>query len=299
MRLLAKALYGPISKSQSLTRGFLMAAGAVLRATGPFPLKGNVINSLTSYAWPKVQLPARLVHVGGGISIDLVPHVGEFDFLALFTRDLGYETELFEALKNMAPEFEAIVEIGANVGVFTSFFARVRRNEAVPVFAFEPAAEAHRRLVLNARAPNVHAIPAAVADQAGLLEFFEPEGHLTNGSLLPEFAGHFSREVRRNLVPSVDGAAVADLVRGYGRVLLKVDVEGAEARVIRSLEPLLRQKRPTIVIEVLSAFQTELNALPVLQEVYEFWHVTKRGLVRRDTLVAAEDARDYILVPRQ
>jgi FkbM family methyltransferase len=296
MRVLARAIYAPIASSRTLSRWFLIAAGGLLRSTGAFPLKGNVINSLTSYAWPQVQLPARAVHVGGGVTVDLVPHVGEFDFLALFTRDLGYEVELFEALAQRVPQFDAIVEIGANVGVFTAFFACARRDASVPIFAFEPSAEAHRRLVVNARGAGVHAIPAAVSDRAGLLEFFEPEGHLTNGSLLQDFAAHFSSTLRHALVPSVDG--VAHLVGSHQRVLVKIDVEGAEAQVLRALEPFLRQKRPTLVIEVLSAFQAELNALPVLRDLYEFWHVTKHGLVLRDSLEATDDARDYILLPR-
>jgi FkbM family methyltransferase len=297
MRTLARLLYGPIARSRVLTRLFLIAAGGLLRSAGDFRLKGNVINSLTSFPWPQVDLPKREVHVGAGVTIELHPHVGEFDFLALFSRDLGYEIELFEALAERAPEFDAIVEIGANVGVFTAFFARVRRDASVPVFAFEPSAEAHGRLAQNARAPGVHTIPAAVADRAGLLEFFEPEGHLTNGSLLADFAGHFSARVKRNLVPSLDGAAVAHLVSQHERVLLKIDVEGAEARVLRSLEPLIRSKRPVLVLEVLPEFEQELNALQLLQELYAFWHVTKHGLQRREALIASTDARDYILVP--
>lgn len=298
LRVLARALYAPVSKSRRLTRWFLVATGALLRATGPFPLKSNLINSLSSFAWPQVELPRRSVRVCGDVAIDLVPHVGEFDFRALLAPDLGYELELFDALRPRVREFDAIVEIGANVGVFTAFFAKTRANDSVPIFAFEPSREAYRRLLANLRGPNVQAIPAAVADTCGLLPFHEPEGHLTNGSLLPAFAGHFSSRVATSVVPSVDGQAVSDLVGRYARILLKVDVEGAESRVITALEHLIAGKRPTLVLEVLREFEEELNSLAVLKAHYEFHQVTRQGLQRRDALVASDEGRDFLLLPR-
>jgi len=58
------------------------------------------------------------VVVGARTKIRLVPHLGEFDEAALWSRRLGYEDAAFLWLEsNTADRYDIIVEIGANVGV--------------------------------------------------------------------------------------------------------------------------------------------------------------------------------------
>lgn len=299
LRALARGVYRLIASTRLLTRWFLVLLGAVLRATPMFPLKGNILNSVRSYPWPDVELPARMVNLCRGVQVKMIPHVGEFDFHALLSRDLSYETEVFEHLLSRIAAFDAIVEVGANVGVYTLFFAKTRNNPAVPIYAFEPSQKAFMRLLKNIDGePAIHPLPVAVAQQAGVLEFHEPRGHLTNGSLVEGFARAFDPEAHKSLVGSIDGVALARMVRHHDRILLKVDVEGAEAQVLRTLGEFIARKRPVIVLEVLESFADELNTLG-LAASHEFWLITPIGLQRRDTLVADARHRDYLLVPRR
>lgn len=299
LRFISRQVYRPLATSPRLARGFLLLMGNMLRALGSFPLKSNLINSLTSHPWPAITFPSRSVRVGSTHAISLVPHVGEFDFVALFSNELGYENELFDAIGSRMPLYDAVVEIGANVGVYSSFFVQQRRSNEVPIFCFEPSREAFSRLNANIQqAPNFHALPAAVSDRCGLVEFFEPAGHLTNGSLLQPFAAIFSSNLQRNLVVSVDGNCVEDLVRPFNSVLLKIDVEGAEETVLRSLQRMITAKRPEIVLEVLEQFAQAMNSIEFLAANYRLYLVTETGLQEQTRFEGHPRYRDYLLLPR-
>ena len=275
--------------------------GKAMRATPAFPLKANLKSAHLSYPWPAgLRLPAQEVEVCEGCTIRLHPHVGEFDFEALFSRKLSYERDVFSELRKRIADYDAIVEIGANVGVYTLFFANERRSENVPVFCFEPSTEARRRLELNlgTRHRNVHVIPAAVYDVPGLQMLYEPKGHLTNGSLNQDFAQIFSADIAKTIVPTVDGSSIANLLAPNSKILIKIDVEGAEEQVLRSLEALLRAHNPDLVLEVLEISAATLNEIPGLLERFDCFLITAKGLQKKATLVADPANRDYLLIAR-
>ena len=194
---------------------------------------------------------------------------------------------------------DAVVEIGANVGAYTAFLASVRGAERRSLYSFEPSRKAFKRLLENLDANGllgrVNIFNCAVGQQAGVAEFFEPEGHLSNGSLLPEFAGLFTDRVSRQHVLVVDGELIARLVGDNARLLIKMDAEGFEAKILAGLEPLIRRQRPMIILEVLPMFCAELNALRFLRDCgYRWMEIRPEGLVRREEFVAGP-FRDYLL----
>ncbi len=301
LHTLAWLLFGLVSKCKWLAWAWLTVIGKVMRATPGFPLKANLKNALLSYPWPDgLRFPAQAVEVCDGCTIRLHPHVGEFDFEALFTRKLSYERHVFSELRKRLANYDAIVEIGANVGVYSLFFANARRSESVPVFCFEPSTEARTRLELNqgSRQRNVHIIPAAVFNVAGLQIFYEPKGHLTNGSMSKDFASIFSAEVMSSIVPTVDGSSIASLLDPFKNVLIKIDVEGAEEQVLHSLEALLATHRPDLVLEVLEMYAAALNKIPGLLQLYDCFLITAKGLQKMPKLVADPANRDYLLIAR-
>lgn len=267
----------------------------------PERVASMVLSNLQTVDWPAVDLPAIPVQVSPNATVRLHPHFGEFDAQALVRERLQYETEVFAWLESRRTTYDTVVEIGANVGVFTIYFGTQFRTVAgagTRVLAFEPSPEAFRRLQANLRANNlshVVATQAAVSDTSGTVTFHEPAGHLTNGSLLPSFASQFSSDVRVTTVRSVSGADIAALAP-QGRVLLKLDVEGAEAMVLRSLSGWLMTVQPDILIEVLPGHESEIQlALPDAR--YRPFEITPAGLVPREVIVAGA-CRDWWLEPR-
>ncbi len=249
-----------------------------------------------------MQFSARRVWVTESTEVSLIPHVGEFDFAALFLKKISYEQEVFDFLHARLAGYDAIVEIGSNVGIFTNFFSQATRfnKDPVPIFAFEPSREAFARLLENLginRSSNVHAFNCALSDKLGFLRFYEPEGHLTNGSLSCDFAGAFSSKVECKPVIALTGEQLRELLVSYRRILFKIDVEGAEADVLASLRELIIEKRPDIVLEVLPVSECDLNRLNFIRDGYTISSITKLGLVEKQSFEANACFRDYFLSP--
>ncbi|OLE49774.1 MAG: hypothetical protein AUI36_20100 [Cyanobacteria bacterium 13_1_40CM_2_61_4] len=257
-------------------------------------------NSINSVRWPEISLPSRVVTLGERTDVRLHPHFHEFDLEAALSRRLHYEQEVFAFLETRMANYQSVIEIGANVGVFTLFFARwlTRRKRPGSVFAFEPSRCVYQRLLQNLEVnhtTNVVVINCAVGRDMGFFPFFEPEDHLTNGSLDAAFAEQFASNVKALPVLVINGHLIETLPGLEDPVLLKMDCEGTEARVLSSLEGFIRSHRPEIVIEVLPRYATDLNALTFLKTAgYQFFNITPAGLVAQERLIAG-DHRDYFL----
>jgi FkbM family methyltransferase len=121
-------------------------------------------------------------------------------------------------------------------------------GETGRVFAFEPRAENAERLKRNIDVngvTNVDVVAAAVSDSTGKASFVMHqstlEGHLVvNGEAS-------ASQVRTE---TIDGLVAAGMAPPD---LMKIDVEGAEAAVIRGASRTIDRHRPLLLIEVHSA----------------------------------------------
>ncbi len=300
LAMVAARLHALVAQSALLSRVYLQVWGLLLRRFGGMFPSRRVISTLSWHAWPPLTFGAKSVSVTDAVSFNALPHTGEHDLRALFTRELAYEDEVFAALHPRMKDYDAVIEIGANVGFFSLFFCASRRSATVPVYCFEPSALAFTRLTANLAANHsqtVFAIPAAVANTSGLVRFYEPVGHLTNGSMVQSFAAIFSDEVRTTMVPGVTGEAVHALVAEPVRVLMKIDVEGAEMDVLNSLRALIDDKHPDVVLEVLPMFVDALNEF-AWPTGYQKYAITRYGLTAHDRFKADGDERDYLVTTR-
>ena len=85
----------------------------------------------------------------------------------------------------------------------------------------------------------------------------------------------------------------------FGRppVLVKIDVEGSEPQLLRSLEALIDRHRPDLLIEVLSLTEAALNELRFVRDgTYRLFNIRPEGPVHHARFVATE-YRDYVLLP--
>jgi FkbM family methyltransferase len=303
LRAFAVGAQNPIARRQWLAGRYLRLLGLVSKRMRDGMFKSRLVNLLRSVPWQDMRLPEQLVSVASDIRFRIVPHVGEFDFDALFYTALRYENEVFAVLRRRMSQYDVVVEIGANVGIYTVFFAKAFTEVCGRghVFAFEPSQKAFRRLCENVTSndlSNVSAFNCAVGSSTGLVQFFEPEGHLTNGSLKRDFAELFSDRVDHKLVMAVDGELVDGLVPEDRRLLLKIDVEGSESEVLRALERFILKRRPEIVLEVLPDGASDLNAIDFIRANYRSFNITTGGLVEKDRFEPDARFRDYLLLPK-
>jgi FkbM family methyltransferase len=188
---------------------------------------------------------AFLAHVlGGKVELRSREVVG---FLRLVQG--SFEQAEIETLIEAARPGTIAIDTGAHVGLFTIPLARAVGTEGV-VWAIEPLPENVRRLRANLRTNGLHnvtVIASAASDADGQLAF-ELAGDSAYGSTREVLQGWGTAEVVQVSAVRLDTEWRR---HGMPRVsVIKIDVEGAELRVLRGAENLLRVLRPQLLIEV-------------------------------------------------
>ena len=243
--------------------------------------------------------------MGAHTSILLHPHLGEFDKSALFSRRFNdsCDNACFRWLETYAArEYEVVIDIGANVGLYSIFFDRLSRqpgSRLKEIFSFEPAREPYRRLLMNLRAnacDKVMAFPIAIGEKTGFEVFFEPEGHLVNGSFSKEFASLFSPRIIETSVIVLDAKALELVFDRSKKLLLKIDAENYEPLILRALNELIIKYRPDIILEVLPPVADAIETSPCLSD-YNRFLITTEGPKLFSKIEASVDYRDWLLRP--
>lgn len=154
-----------------------------------------------------------------------------------------YELPVQEALWRLLEPGDVVYDVGGHRG-FVALLAARRVGRSGCVFVFEPVEES-RRAVEEAVEENglgpVETFPAAVSDREGEAELFVREA-TTVASLLPD------GDARRRTVALLTLDAFA--ADHPPPDLVKIDVEGAEDRVLMGARRLLEGKRPHLVVEL-------------------------------------------------
>ena len=92
--------------------------------------------------------------------------------------------------------------------------------------------------------------------------------------------------------------AIAELLDGSGANLIKIDAEGVTSMILDSMRELILQRRPELIIEVLTLEEPQLNALDWLLEAYDLHRLSASGPLAQPRFNAHESERDFWLQPR-
>jgi len=152
---------------------------------------------------------------------------------------------------------DTYIDIGANQGVLTLQASRIVGPEG-RVVAFEPNPEAFRimkaHLVLNRRT-NCELHNMGLSDEEGKLTLSLGEEHSGTATFRS-----LDRAVHKIPVPVRRGDSLLRPEELRGRVLVKIDTEGFEHRVVRGLGPLLDRVDTVFTIEVTDSWLRELGS---------------------------------------
>jgi len=181
------------------------------------------------------------------------------------------ETEYFRSVLNFG---DTVLDIGANIGWFTLVAAKKIGNNGV-IHSFEPRPDtvsALKRTVADNRLQsNVTVWPYALSDEAALVDLFwapntDNPGGTTFGDASYRTAGYHSAQVV--------AVRLDDLLPDIAPDVVKIDVEGAEPKVMRGAIKALSRKHPPILSE-LHARQL-MTVSGFTPEEYVAWFATLR-----------------------
>ena len=299
----AHVVHGALARGPRwLGRAYLEAISPFSRAFLSMEQHRRVMNSLCGYGhpWPAFDFAPRRVVLGRATEVLLTPHLGEFDQQALFSRRLDYEPAVFAWLEEHAMQYDLIIEIGANVGIYSVFFDALARRrsagERPRLVAFEPAPQAYQRLqrnlAINGAEVEIH--QKAVGDRSGQRTFYEPRDHLTNGSLVRSAAAFHAEQVTETVVTVVAAGELERWLKPARRALLKIDVEGYEPQLLAALGPLIERHRPDLIVEVLPGTPEALAGNASLAG-YERFLIAGDGLKKEENFYFSREHFDWLL----
>jgi FkbM family methyltransferase len=164
-----------------------------------------------------------------------------------------YEPDVSAVIKNILRPGDHFVDVGANIGFFTILASRIV-GDSGKVTSFEPSKNVFHRLSRNVALNGIHNAVlhnSAVSDTAGeVILHLGPTSHSGITSLRPleEYDGSTERTER------IDAVTMDSLFVNSAKSprLLKIDVEGAEFKVLNGMKSILGgnpRERPYIIFE--------------------------------------------------
>lgn len=156
----------------------------------------------------------------------------------------------YSLLARLAARHRCIFDVGANVGLTALTFAATQPDAGL-VYAFEASEAAclviRENAILNGYADRIRIINALVAEESGSVVELHWNYVAGNASMMYD-----APSGTRSIPLSKATLALDDFVDSTGIApdLVKIDVEGAEARVVAGLSKTLQRHRPTLFIEL-------------------------------------------------
>jgi len=161
----------------------------------------------------------------------------------------SYEPQETELMDLLSRECKCILDIGANIGWYSSRFAKV--NSSAHVYAFEPLPQSYqylqKNIALNQLGARVSCYSFGLSDVAGAIDFYITPTNGTNASL-KNVADDDRARLVKGLVMTLD-----DWVKNIQVVpdFIKCDVEGAELLVFKGGYNTLVRDKPIVFTELL------------------------------------------------
>lgn len=230
-----------IENQQSLTRAFLTLLGEAkdLRNKAAFCAYAG------SNLWSRLKPGSDRLR--GSKSGDIFVEFGQASLW--FGQGAGELASYIEVFTNGDYEIghplvhpgEAVIDVGANIGLFSISQALKHRDSQI--YAFEPNPEAYARLKKNLQANdigNVTAINRAVYSSCRSVQFLA-----TDLTIVGRLASAETNGRTRVVAVTLDGFCSERAIQSVG--LLKIDVEGAEVEVLRGADQTLGKSRQVLV----------------------------------------------------
>lgn len=160
----------------------------------------------------------------------------------------GLEYANYETIVPHIKEANVILDIGANIGVTSLYFASINPNARI--IAFEPHPTNFKRLSenigLNPTIQNIKTIKSALGSEETTMKMYEMDEHNPgNNQIIEEDINYPSVDVQIKVLDDIlqtEGINKVDFI--------KIDVEGFEYFVLKGGLKMLKTNKPLLFIEI-------------------------------------------------
>jgi FkbM family methyltransferase len=215
---------------------FARLAAAYIKATPPHPGRG-ILGKIAWWIYPQ----PLVVKSDDGFLIK-VRLCDANDLILWRSRDCEPHNDRHVFVSHLR-EGMTVMDVGANLGLYSLLISRAV-GPSGKVYAFEPVPEIFARLkesiALN-NATNVIPVPVALSDEKGKAKMSVKGG---SSSLFRRVSDEFV-EVQ---VERLDDFVEREKIERVDAI--KIDVEGAELRVIRGADKTIRRDKPILMVEI-------------------------------------------------
>jgi FkbM family methyltransferase len=222
-----------------------------------------------------------------------------------------YEHNVGVIIKKILRSGDHFVDVGANIGFFTLLGSRIVGSNGT-VTSFEPSKNVFQKLSKNVSVNGVKNVVlhnAAVSDTTDeVILYLGPTSHSGITSLRPlgEHDGSTERTERINTV-TMDSIFVNSVIRPR---LLKIDVEGAEFRVLNGMKSILGgnpRERPYVIFEFSPGYLQGMgDSAEVLISLldshgYDTYVIGSQGKLESKDLHCVDDSTQFnvLAIPRE
>jgi FkbM family methyltransferase len=234
----------------------------------PIHMRRFVLSLYTGNAEKAYQSIMRAI-VYGTVAVYVEGFEGVFEFdarseiLKTIIMNREYEKENLHVVDAYLNLDKDVVDIGANVGLFSVYFAK-RILQGCRVLAIEPTPNAasllEKNLQNNIVADSAIVYKGVASNAAGTYKLKVIVGKEEYSTL----GGNINQTHIHDNLPeeiSVPGSTVDRLVDEYGLTpgFIKIDTEGAEYLVLQGSEMTLRAYHPVILAEVMDNYLTNFG----------------------------------------
>lgn len=205
----------------------------------------------------------------------------------------SFEKIQLDYCEKFIKEDSCILDIGANIGIYSFHYAKIARKGLV--IAFEPGFQAFQLLTRNVQTfSNVVPLNVAVSDITGTVDFFEAKDSAYSG--LSDTGRNQIVEVRKVLCYRPD-----ELLKSLNLPnvdFIKIDVEGFEDQVLNGLMETISQFKPVILCEICernSGKDPEVTIQKLINNDYEAFIFIESGIApfsKHD-----DKYQDYLFIP--
>ncbi|GGO58407.1 hypothetical protein GCM10012287_56500 [Streptomyces daqingensis] len=205
---------------------------------------GAIATRLNSYLMDHPRSAVVPAHFSAHLEVDTV------DLIQRFLYMFGvWEPHLTHWLQQRLKPGDVFIDVGANIGYFSVLGSSLVGPDGL-VVAVEASPTFHRKLSAHAHlndCGNLRPINAAVSDKEETLRLILVSSRNMGASSVVPYVGPTESEVDVEGHPLPQLLSDKELERAR---VIKIDVEGAEGTVVRSLKPVLGRLRSDVEVVV-------------------------------------------------